>query len=525
MTSGTSNKHGFKCPSDVAVQGSIPDNDSQAAGTKNHDGSPPPKKSRKSPPPSKGAPKYITQETDVPEEASETAAGTYKLSAVLTPVGTVSAGVQAVPRRATMEVPAANPKANLDQRKPPPTYTKVPYANTEFAKAFSSYVSMYFTQLMTKPYIVSKIIQSEPMPNFRKKLSTKSPTKKKKKKKKESLLSMVCPIPCQIDKMDYEMKSKWDNFQSLLQHVHGEREVGDTKPCLHGCNVVNYVTIKKYLVVYQEILVWYMENVKYPPAPEKIDQGLYFYTKCDNGSSHNSQDYDAVMKQFLDDLIAKSSLGASTSQSYNQTTLDNNYFKSKRVECLEFLINNGKEVFPQNESKDYVPNKLMKIFYQTKNCILSGNLVPQSVKRGFHHGGNMPSTDQAFLPIHLPSVFHFVLHYKDLVTNLYHIHVDFDTNIVTLLPSKIGEGKICLAPATVTEGIIYLVKEWLIRRMNIALVGLFDNSWKAIIQKVLKLPHTRSFGFQDVMQTIEDLVLKERRYLAQSQFEDKEYIN
>eukprot|EP00536_Pseudo-nitzschia_multiseries_P005550 jgi/Psemu1/12817/gm1.12817_g len=115
----------------------------------------------------------------------------------------------------------------------------------------------------------------------------------------------------------------------------------------------------------------------------------------------------------------------------------------------------------------------------------------------------MPNNIQVLLPIHLPSVFQFVLHYKDFVTNLCYIHFDF---IATLSPSKTGEGKICLAPAT-----------------NTALAGSFDNSCKAILQKVLKLPHTKYFGFQDVMQTIEDLALKVQRYLAQSQFEDKEY--
>eukprot|EP00536_Pseudo-nitzschia_multiseries_P002089 jgi/Psemu1/4889/gm1.4889_g len=140
------------------------------------------------------------------------------------------------------------------------------------------------------------------------------------------------------------------------------------------------------------------------------------------------------------------------------------------------------------------------------------------VKRGFHQeGGNMPSTGQVLLPIHLPSVFHSVLHYKDLVMKLYHIYFDFDKNMVTLSPSKISKGNIYLAPATVKEGIIYLVKEWLIRKMI---------DWGKellILQKVLNLPHTRSFGLEDAIETIEDLVLTEQRYLGQSQLKDKEY--
>eukprot|EP00536_Pseudo-nitzschia_multiseries_P003286 jgi/Psemu1/7367/gm1.7367_g len=58
---------------------------------------------------------------------------------------------------------------------------------------------------------------------------------------------------------------------------------------------------------------------------------------------------------------------------------------------------------------------------------------------------------------------------------------------------------------------------------NVALVSLSDNVCKVILQKVLKLRHTRSFGLEDVIETIEDLVLTEQRYLGQSQFEDKEY--
>eukprot|EP00536_Pseudo-nitzschia_multiseries_P004680 jgi/Psemu1/10533/gm1.10533_g len=460
-TSTTCNEGRSKCPSDVAAQGTIPDNDSQAAQTKNDGGSLPPKKSCKSLTPSNSAPKYITQEDNVPEESSETAARTNKVPAVLTQVGTVSdafsdtvttmnaeVGVQSVPPVvAAMVVPAANPKENDKQRKAQSTYAKaVPslseedldypnhwrsveenlglalngqmYANTEFVKALRLDLSTSFNQLMTKVYIVSK-------------MSTQSPMKKKKKRE-----------------------------LSLLWHVHGEREVGDTKPCLYDCNVVNYVTIKKYMVVSQEILVWYMENVVYPWAPENMEKDLRFYTKCDDSSSHGSQDYVAVMKQLLDDLIANLALRAS-------------------MTCGE-----------------------------------------QMVKQGFHQGSNMPSTaGQVLLPIHVLSVFHFVLHYKDLVTNLYHIHFDFDKNIITLSPSKIGKGKNFLAPAAgkilLTEEIASVdgacnecMSEVLCAFMlaeNVALVGLFDSSCKAILQKVLKLPHTGSFGLED------------------SQFEDKEY--
>eukprot|EP00536_Pseudo-nitzschia_multiseries_P015323 jgi/Psemu1/41999/gm1.41999_g len=103
------------------------------------------------------------------------------------------------------------------------------------------------------------------------------------------------------------------------------------------------------------------------------------------------------------------------------------------------------------------------------------------------------------------NVFHFFIHYKDLVTHFYRIHFDFDKNIVTLLPSETGEGKICLAPPIMKQGIVCFVKEWLIKKM------------------ASKLPHVRSFGLENVNETIEGLALTEQIYLAQSHFEDKEY--
>eukprot|EP00536_Pseudo-nitzschia_multiseries_P015881 jgi/Psemu1/44141/gm1.44141_g len=454
------------------------------------------KKRRKSPFPLNGLPIFITQD-NVSEEAFQKVAKTNGEPGVLTQVDDSEEasqtatttngelGVQPVPQGAATKDPAAHPKANPRQRKHLPaalhrrsTEKKIGsalndqmYANTELVKALSSDVSTSFTQLMTKGYIVSKIIQSEPMPNFRKKLSTEYLAKKKKK---ERLLStfghMVNLFLCETDigvagKLGLlstnEITNQFKDYEM--------KKVGDARPHLYGCNVVNYKIIMKYmLVVHREIITRYMENVEYPLAPENMEQSLCFYTKRDNGSSHGSRDYAAIMKQLLDDLIAKLALGVSMT-------------------------------------------------------------------------GNITSTSQVLLPIHLPSVLHFIFHYRDLVMNFYHIRFDFNKNIVTLSPSKSGKDKICLALVTVTEGIIYLVKEWLIRKMvdwektllaeettsfestcnehisqllcasklaeNVAVADSFDNSSKAICQKVLKAPHTQSFGFKDVMQTIEDLVL------------------
>eukprot|EP00536_Pseudo-nitzschia_multiseries_P000509 jgi/Psemu1/1129/gm1.1129_g len=77
MASRRRNKRQTKSIYDVAAQVTIPDNDSQAARTKNHDVPLPPKKSCKSPPPSNAISTVITQ-PNFPDEASETAARTNK---------------------------------------------------------------------------------------------------------------------------------------------------------------------------------------------------------------------------------------------------------------------------------------------------------------------------------------------------------------------------------------------------------------------------------------------------------------
>eukprot|EP00536_Pseudo-nitzschia_multiseries_P000461 jgi/Psemu1/1034/gm1.1034_g len=339
------------------------------------------------------------------------------------------------------------------------------YASTEFVKASSSDVTRTsFSQLMTKVYIVSKIIQLKPMPNFHKMSSMTSDCTAKKKKKKKKSLSSLGPIPRKIDVMvnlflfktdngftgklavlgrneitnqfkEYEMKTKWENFQPLLWYVHGGRQVGDAKPCLYYCNVTNYKTIKKYMVVYREILVWYMENVKYFPAPENKEKGVYFYTKCEHSSLDQSEEYLAVMKQFLDGLIAKSALRVSMSQSCNQNTLDT-YLKSKRVECLESLCNNQIEFVPQNESQKFVPNALMNA---------------EKPRDGFF--------------------FHFVLNYSEVLTKLYDINKEYISKV--LCHSMWAE--------------------------DITVDDLFENRSKALLE--------------DVMEKTEDLVLKEQRYV------------
>eukprot|EP00536_Pseudo-nitzschia_multiseries_P015463 jgi/Psemu1/42691/gm1.42691_g len=79
------------------------------------------------------------------------------------------------------------------------------YGTEEFVRNLSVEVKTCFTALMTKVYLVSKIIESEPTPDFRKSMSTtKSAEKKKgkgKKNKSDTTLSDLGPIPHQIDVM------------------------------------------------------------------------------------------------------------------------------------------------------------------------------------------------------------------------------------------------------------------------------------------------------------------------------------
>eukprot|EP00536_Pseudo-nitzschia_multiseries_P019349 jgi/Psemu1/60219/gm1.60219_g len=79
---------------------------------------------------------------------------------------------------------------------------------------------------------------------------------------------------------DYDMTNKWNNFKSLLRNVNNKSGVDS----LYGRNVVNYDTIKKYMIMYREILVWYMKNVNYPPGLDYTSEALCFHTKGDNCS-------------------------------------------------------------------------------------------------------------------------------------------------------------------------------------------------------------------------------------------------
>eukprot|EP00536_Pseudo-nitzschia_multiseries_P011823 jgi/Psemu1/30157/gm1.30157_g len=507
------------------------------------------------------------------------------------------------------------------------------YATDEFLTNLSLEVTTCFTALTTKVYLVSSIIEFEPRPDFRKTMSSTSQSEKKgrgKKKKSDTTLSDLGPIPRQIDVMvnlflskvdngvigvlelltrkqiserfkDYDMNNKWLSFESLLGNV--DEEIGGAS--LYGRNVINYGTIKKYMLFYREILVWYMKNVQYPPGPDNTSDGLFFHTKFQNGSPHDSKQYVNAMKNFLDCLMANSSLCVSLSHSYNQVELDK-HFKLQRIACLNSVPTHWLQLIGQNESVHYVCNKTMmniteqrtafhealrelwvdfqrqskrifttlslchldikllthKDFYQYflpelfQNSFVLGTMVllgEKWVPVGFHRQGdtNVLKSSQVILPLHSSLVFHNVIHYKDTVSNYYNIHFEFNDNRVTLSPCKLGTGNIRLAPFTDTKGILYLVNEWLIRKVVNPCKNLgenvvrslepaciqfisqvfcasmievdvndssfdcsIDNVCKLIMPKVLKANDNGCFGYDHVMETIEDLVLTERRFLA-----------
>eukprot|EP00536_Pseudo-nitzschia_multiseries_P006540 jgi/Psemu1/15559/gm1.15559_g len=192
-----------------------------------------------------------------------------------------------------------------------------------------------------------------------------------------------------------------------------------------------------------------------------------------------------------------------------------------------------------------------------KNSFVLGTTVLSGEKWvpvGFHRQGdtNVLKTGQVILPLHSSLAFHNVIHYKDTVSNYYNIHFKFNDNHVTLSPCKLGTGNIRLAPFTdTTKGILYLVNECLIRKVvdpcknlgkNVvrplepaciqfisqvlcaSMIELevndssfdcsIDNVCKLILPKVLKATDNGCFHYDHVMETIEDLVLTERRFLA-----------
>eukprot|EP00536_Pseudo-nitzschia_multiseries_P003185 jgi/Psemu1/7113/gm1.7113_g len=321
---------------------------------------------------------------------------------------------------------------------------------------------------------------------------------------------------------------------------------------LYGCNVVNYVTIKKYMIMYCEILVWYMMNVNYPPGLDYTSEALCFNTKGDNCSPSALKQYVKSMRNFLDCLMAQSSLRVSMSHSYNQVDLDKHFKKQRKAKRIFTTINLGNldiNILTHEDFYQYFLPELIQNSFVLGTTVLSGE---KWVPVGFHRQGdtNILETGKVLLPLHSPLVFHYVLNYKDTISNYYNIHFEINDNRVTLSPCKLGTEKIDLAHFKVTKGILYLVKQWLIAKfvnhganlgVNVVLsleracnlficqvlcasmiqVDGFDSSFdcsidnvcKRIIQKVFKSPNKGCFGYDHVMETIEGLVLTERSFL------------
>eukprot|EP00536_Pseudo-nitzschia_multiseries_P004199 jgi/Psemu1/9470/gm1.9470_g len=389
------------------------------------------------------------------------------------------------------------------------------------------------------------------------------------KEKSDTTFSDLGPIPHQIDVMvdfflyeldngvtgvlgllsskqiseqfkNYDMRNKWYNFESWLRNVYDKSGVDS----LYGRNVVNYDTIKKYMLMYREILYWYMKNVQYPPGADYTSEAFCFHTKGQNCSPRASKQYVKSMKNFLDCLMAQSSLRVSMSHSYNQVDLDNHLKKQRKSKpifttiCLSHL--NIKLLTHQDFYQYFLP-ELIQNSLLMRTTVLSGE---KWVPVGFHRQGdtNIAETGKVLLPLHSPLVFHYVINYKDTLSNYYNIHFEIDDDRVTLSPCKLGTGKIGLAHFNVTKGILYLVKQWLITKfvdhgtnlgvnvvlsLKTAFGGVdssfdcsIDNVCKKIIQKVFKSPHKGCFGYDHVMETIEGLVLTERTFLkgAMTQF-------
>eukprot|EP00536_Pseudo-nitzschia_multiseries_P015464 jgi/Psemu1/42692/gm1.42692_g len=224
------------------------------------------------------------------------------------------------------------------------------------------------------------------------------------------------------------------------------------------------------------------------------------------------------MKNFLDCLMAQTSLCVSMTHSCNQVDLDK-HFKKQRIECLKSLPTERIKFLPLEGTNRIVSNKKMMNIMEQRTAfhevirefwlrfqgkakhifttINLGNLdikvlthedfyhyfLPELIENsfvlgttvlsgekwvpvGFHRQGdtNIPETGKVLLPLHSQLVFHYVIHYKHTVSNYYNIHFDIDDDSVTLSPCKHGTGKIDLAHFKVTKGILYLVHQWLITK-------------------------------------------------------------
>eukprot|EP00536_Pseudo-nitzschia_multiseries_P013059 jgi/Psemu1/33991/gm1.33991_g len=224
--------------------------------------------------------------------------------------------------------------------------------------------------------------------------------------------------------------------------------------------------------------------------------------------------------------------------------------QSKRIFTTISLRHLDIKLLTHQDFYQYFLPKLFQNSFVLGTTVLSGE---KWVPVGFHQQGdtNVPKTGQVILPLHSSLVFHYVIHYKDTVSNYYNIHFEFNDNRVTLSPCKLGTGKICLAPFTDTKGILYLVNEWLIRKVvdpgknlgaNVVLsleracnqfisqvlcasmiqVDRVDSSFdcsidnvcKVILFKALKSADDGCFGYEYVMKKMGDLVLTERRFLG-----------
>eukprot|EP00536_Pseudo-nitzschia_multiseries_P011111 jgi/Psemu1/27918/gm1.27918_g len=272
LTQGN-NKHLSKAPPNDAVPASSPDNDSQLAATKVHDRSPPAKKRHQSPPPSKVSLPVISQEV-IPEAAAT------KLDASSLKPNKGQNGVQAAMKVYAVSQRAKNrhglkPTSVSPHGPPPSTSTK---QEASVPNTHQEDVDYREYQNSAENHLQSALHEKE------------------KKKKNEKLLSALGPILHQVDVManlflfktdngvtgklaDYEMKTKWKNFQHLLWYVHGGRQ--------------------KYMTVYREILVWHMENVQYPP-PSPNTTRLYVSIPNAMTALYTNQEKDIAVDDLFD---------------------------------------------------------------------------------------------------------------------------------------------------------------------------------------------------------------------------------
>eukprot|EP00536_Pseudo-nitzschia_multiseries_P019378 jgi/Psemu1/60417/gm1.60417_g len=179
----------------------------------------------------------------------------------------------------------------------------------ELITAVSRDIKSVFSHVMNKVFIVTKLSSPGTRPDFSEQETADKPSSGPIPRVVDVMVnlflrdsgSQLTKKVCILDPKElttrfkeYEMKDKWNAFQSALNsvikiddnttagateftRVEGQDKVAEgTSHSVWAKNVVNYDTILKYMKVYLSLLWWYVRCVQFPPAPSPEAEGLFF---------------------------------------------------------------------------------------------------------------------------------------------------------------------------------------------------------------------------------------------------------